>query len=55
VKPFNPAWSTLHKELSSIEHPRFVTVAIKQKEDVYQALQTFLTKRDGAGAAAIPS
>jgi sporulation protein YhbH len=51
VKSFNPAWSTLHKELSAISHPHFVTVAIKQKEDVYQALQTFLGKTDGAGVA----
>jgi uncharacterized protein len=48
VKSFNPAWSTLHKELSAITHPRFVTIAIKQKEDVYQALQTFFGKREGA-------
>src|SRR5919106_6283058 len=48
VKSFNPAWSTLHKELGTITHPRFVTVAIKQKEDVYQALQTFLGKHEGA-------
>ncbi|MBI3329523.1 MAG: DUF444 family protein [Nitrospinae bacterium] len=46
VKSFNPAWSTLHKDLSAIAHPRFVTVAIKQKEDVYQALQAFLRKKD---------
>jgi hypothetical protein len=51
VKSFNPAWSTLHKDLSTISHPHFVTVAIKQKEDVYQALQTFLGKTDGAGVA----
>jgi sporulation protein YhbH len=49
VKAFNPAWSTLHKELSTITHPRFLTVAIKQKEDVYQALQTFLARKDGVG------
>jgi sporulation protein YhbH len=54
VKSFNPAWSTLHKELSAIAHPRFVTVAIKQKEDVYQALQTFLGKREGMDASATP-
>jgi sporulation protein YhbH len=47
VKSFNPAWSTLHKELSGITHPRFVTTAIKQKEDVYQALQAFFGKRKG--------
>jgi len=49
VQSFNPAWSTLHKELSAIAHPHFVTVAIKQKEDVYQALQAFLGKTDSAG------
>jgi uncharacterized protein len=54
VKSFNPAWSTLHKELSAIAHPRFVTIAIKQKEDVYQALQTFLPKRDGVGGTPDP-
>jgi uncharacterized sporulation protein YeaH/YhbH (DUF444 family) len=55
VKSFNPAWSTLHKELSSITHPRFVTTAIKQKEDVYQALQAFFGKREGASAAPLSS
>jgi uncharacterized protein len=55
VKSFNPAWSTLHKELSGITHPRFITVAIKQKEDVYQALQTFFGKREGADATPVPS
>jgi uncharacterized protein len=55
VKSFNPAWSTLHKELSAIEHPRFVTIAIKQKEDVYQALQTFFGGREGAQAAPMSS
>lgn len=48
VKSFNPAWSTLHKELSAIAHPRFVTVTIKQKEDVYQALQAFFGKKEDA-------
>jgi uncharacterized protein len=55
VKSFNPAWSTLHHELSSIVHPRFITIAIKQKEDFYQALQTFFGKRDEAGATSISS
>jgi hypothetical protein len=55
VKSFNPAWSTLHKELSGITHPRFVTTAIKQKEDVYQALQAFFGKREGASAAPVSS
>jgi uncharacterized sporulation protein YeaH/YhbH (DUF444 family) len=49
VNSFNPAWSTLHNELGAIVHPRFVTVAIKQKEDVYQALQAFLGKKEGGG------
>jgi sporulation protein YhbH len=52
VKSFNPAWSTLHKDLSAIAHPHFVTVCIKQKEDVYQALQTFFGKREGVDATA---
>jgi uncharacterized protein len=55
VKSFNPAWSTLHKELSGITHPRFVTTAIKQKEDVYQALQAFFGRHEGANAAPVPS
>ena len=55
VKSFNPAWSTLHKELSAIAHPRFVTIAIKQKEDVYQALQAFFGRREGADATPMPS
>jgi sporulation protein YhbH len=55
VQSFNPAWSTLHKELSSIVHPRFITIAIKQKEDVYQALQTFFGRRDGVGTTPVPS
>jgi uncharacterized protein len=45
----NPPWSTLHRELSTIVHPRFITVAIKQKEDVYQALQMFLARKEGVG------
>jgi len=48
---FNAAWSTLHTELSTIAHPRFNTVAIKQKADVYQALQTFLGDARGRGAS----
>jgi hypothetical protein len=42
---FDPSWSTLHKELSTIAHQRFITVTIKRKEDVYQALQTFLVRK----------
>ena len=42
-------WSTLQKELSTIVHPRFITAIIKQKEDVYQTLQSFLGKNDGMG------
>ena len=44
----NPAWSTLHKELSGLAHQRFITVAIHHKEDVYRALQTFLVRKEGA-------
>ena len=51
---FNAAWSTLHTELSTIAHPRFNTVAIKQKADVYQALQTFLGRHEGAGSHSEP-
>jgi uncharacterized protein len=43
------AWSTLHQELSTIAHPRFIAVAIKQKADVYRALQTFLARREAGG------
>jgi hypothetical protein len=46
---YNPTWSTLHKELSTIAHQRFITVAIKQKEDVYRALQTFLVRKERVG------
>jgi sporulation protein YhbH len=44
------SWSTLHKELSTIAQPRFITVIIKRKEDVYQALQTFLARKEGVGS-----
>jgi hypothetical protein len=40
--PYQPSWSTLHQEFGSIDHQRFITVAIKQKEDVYNALREFL-------------
>lgn len=46
----NPGWTTLHKELQTITHPRFITVGIKQKEDVYQTLQTFFGHKEGAAA-----
>jgi uncharacterized protein len=46
---YNPAWSTLHQELSTIVHPHFITATIKQKRDVYQALQTFLARKDAIG------
>jgi uncharacterized protein len=52
---YEPGWSTLHKELSTITHPRFITVIIKRKEDVYQALQTFLARPEGAGTTPEPS
>jgi uncharacterized protein len=48
---YNPSWSTLHQELSTIAHQRFMTVAIKQKEDVYQALQTFLARKEPGGTS----
>jgi uncharacterized protein len=38
--------STLHQELESFTHPRFVTVMLRQKEDVYRGLQEFLKTRD---------
>ncbi len=43
-----PGRSMLHKKLSTVAHQRFITAIIKQKEDVYQALQTFLVKKEGA-------
>src|SRR5918995_1826005 len=46
---YNSSWSTLHKELSMITHQRFMTVIIKQKADVYQALQTFLARNEAGG------
>ncbi|MHB8618795.1 MAG: YeaH/YhbH family protein [Chloroflexota bacterium] len=39
--------STLHQELASFDHPHFVTVIIRQKEDVYRGLQEFLKTRAG--------
>ncbi|MGH8064462.1 MAG: hypothetical protein ACRERE_04340 [Candidatus Entotheonellia bacterium] len=44
-----PGRSMLHKKLSTVAHQRFITAIIKQKEDVYQALQTFLVKKEGVG------
>lgn len=40
----NPfGWSTLHEEFSkSIEHPKFLTASLSQKEDIYSCLQKFL-------------
>jgi uncharacterized protein len=46
---YNSPWSTLHQELSTITHQRFMTVAIKQKADVYRALQTFLARKEAGG------
>jgi sporulation protein YhbH len=46
---YNSPWSTLHQELSTNTHQRFMTVAIKQKADVYRALQTFLARREAGG------
>jgi sporulation protein YhbH len=46
-----PTWSTLQRELGSIAHPRFITVVIQQKADVYQALQTFLAPKTAAGGS----
>jgi uncharacterized protein len=47
---YQPGWSTLHQELSAVAHQRFMAVTIKRKDDVYLALQTFLTGKDGVGA-----
>lgn len=44
--PYQPAWSTLHQEFESIQHPRFITASIKQKEDVYQVLKAFLGRKE---------
>lgn len=36
-------WSTLHQEFEkSLDHPRFLTAAIEQKEDIYACLKQFL-------------
>lgn len=48
---YNTHWSTLHRELSEVKHPHFVTVAISEKGDVYRGLQEFLRNRHGEGAA----
>lgn len=41
-KMFN--WSTLHEEFQkNIDHPRFLTASIKQKEDIYDCLKEFLS------------
>jgi hypothetical protein len=34
-----------------ITHQRFMTVVIKQKADVYQALQTFLARNETGGVS----
>ena len=37
------SWSTLHEEFQkNIDHPRFLTAVIKQKEDIYSCLKEFL-------------
>ena len=46
-----PGRSMLHNELSTVAHQRFITAIIKRKEDVYQALQTFLAKKEGMESA----
>ena len=51
IKSFDASWSTLHKELSKIQHERFVTIAIKEKDDVYKALEAFLGKKNMPAAA----
>ncbi len=45
-RPFDTSWSTLHQEFNNIEHPHFITVTIKQKEDVYEALKEFLSRKE---------
>jgi sporulation protein YhbH len=51
---YGSPWSTLHQELSTIMHQRFVTVTIKQKADVYRALQTFLAGNEAGGVSPGP-
>lgn len=46
VKPYNPHWSTLYKELKNVDSERFTTAIIKQKEDVHNALQQFFGKKE---------
>src|SRR5512142_2876006 len=43
-----PQWSTLVREFKSIDHPRFVTVTIDRREQVYEALREFLKVRENA-------
>lgn len=45
-RSYQPSWSTLHQEFESIKHQRFITAAIKQKEDVYEALKKFLGRKE---------
>lgn len=49
VPAATPAWSPLHHALRTLDHPRLVTVTIHQQADVYQALQTFLGRREEFG------
>ncbi|MFC1742945.1 YeaH/YhbH family protein [Candidatus Riflebacteria bacterium] len=43
----NPSWSTLNDRLKKLDAPNFVTVTIKEKSDVYKALEKFLNKELG--------
>ncbi len=45
-----PQWSTLVREFQTIDHPRFVTVTIERREQVYEALREFLKVRENAHA-----
>ncbi|MBI1745129.1 MAG: DUF444 family protein [Acidobacteria bacterium] len=46
VKPYSPHWSTLYKELKTVDSKRFITTIIKQKEDVHNALQHFFSRKE---------
>jgi hypothetical protein len=45
-----PQWSTLVREFQAVDHPRFVTVTIERREQVYEALREFLKVRENAHA-----
>ncbi len=43
-------WSSLHRALKKIDHPRLLSVTITHKEQLYQVLQTFLQPQENGHA-----